>query len=237
MIKTYFVEHYWKSAPSRHALVYASTLLAYANNSIDVLLDIGAGDGIVSTVIGESAGIRYHGLDVGAPIYPVTSNVTYVKSPASILDLMRGESAEAVVAFDILEHCEDLEAFASQLFVASTKYVMVSLPNEMSIHVRSSFFLGRGIPCHGLHMLGCEEGHRHRWLIGYSESRALLSRLAENAGFSIVGEVFITVLPRTPWKRLILKPFLASLPHPLRAHGFAFLFERNMRSSCDADVI
>jgi 2-polyprenyl-3-methyl-5-hydroxy-6-metoxy-1,4-benzoquinol methylase len=223
--------HCWENGPQRHALKYARALNALANEKIKTVLDVGAGDGIVSTVIGEGSGAAYHGIDVGAPIYSRSDNVRYVDTSAGILSALSEMGAEAVLSLDMLEHTEDFQGFARALFLSSQRLVMISLPNEMSIHVRIAFLSGKCIPCHGLSMTGAKEGHRHRWLISYLEAKALFSRLAAEMKYEQIGEVFITTLPRTLWKRLLLKPFLALLPLPLRSHGFAFVFERTNSNS------
>ena len=110
------------------------------------------------------------GLTLGRLSTPRSGNVEYVENPALLLELLSSKTADAVVAFDVLEHADDFVGVATTLFSQSRRYVMISLPNEMSIHVRLSFLLGKGIPCHRLSMCRASEGDRHRWLIGYKLS-------------------------------------------------------------------
>jgi 2-polyprenyl-3-methyl-5-hydroxy-6-metoxy-1,4-benzoquinol methylase len=223
--------HYWENGPHRHALNYAKALNTLANERIKTCLDVGAGDGIVSTVIGDGSGSAYHGIDVGAPIYSRSGNVSYFDSPSDILSALSELSAEAVLSFDMLEHTEDFLSFARALFSSSQRLVMISLPNEMSIHARLAFLRGKCLPCHGLHMIATKEGHRHRWLIDYPEAKALFTHLAAEMKYEQIGEVFVTTLPRTLWKRFLIKPLLAVLPLPLRSHGFALVFEKTRNNT------
>lgn len=225
--------HYWENGPHRHALSYANALNKLANERIKTCLDVGAGDGIVSTVIGDGSGSAYHGIDVGAPIYSRSDSVSYVDNSSDILGALSELSAEAVLSFDMLEHTEDLQSFARALFFSSQRLVMISLPNEMSIHVRLAFLRGKCIPCHGLSMVAAKEGHRHRLLIDYPEAKAFFTQLAAEMEYEQIGEVFIATLPRTFWKRFLVKPLLALLPLPLRSHGFAFVFERTRKSTSE----
>ena len=234
-MKMPFSINHYSNGPSRHALLYAKKLLAHAGGNIHTILDVGAGDGIVSSVIGDSTETIYRGVDVGAPIYAKTSHVVYLQEPSLVLDWLRqsargvggDKSSDAVVCFDMLEHCDDMSAFAHCLFSMKSKYVMISLPNEMSIHNRVRFLLGKPIPCHGMRMAESSEGHRHRWLIDYASAKLYFANLAESNEYLLAGEVFSTILPRTRWKRLLIKPFLSVFPFSLRSHGFALLFERS----------
>lgn len=160
-----------------------------------------------------------------------SDSVTYVDNSLGILSALSELRAEAVLSFDMLEHTEDLQGFAQALFSSSQRLVMISLPNEMSIHVRLAFLRGKCIPCHGLTMVAAKEGHRHRWLIDYPAAKEFFTQLAAEMEYEQIGEVFITTLPRTCWKRFLIKPLLALLPYPLRSHGFAFVFERTRKNT------
>jgi hypothetical protein len=220
------VFHYWESGPSRHCLQYASSLMMFAKGRLDSVLDVGAGDGIASHAFKGRNKPVYLGIDVGAPIYERSELVRYVEDPLAIKQTLSESSAEAVMALDILEHVDDFESFARLIFSSSRRLVMISLPNEMSIHVRLRFLRGKAIPCHGLNLARAGEGHRHRWLVNYDEAHSTLCALAQDMKFKKCGEVFLTTLPRTRWKRWLLKPFLSALPFSLRSHGFALVFEK-----------
>ncbi|WP_186472473.1 methyltransferase domain-containing protein [Synechococcus sp. BMK-MC-1] len=134
--------HVFLNGPKRSSLYYAKALLSLST-SINSIIDFGAADGVVSSVIGESSGATYFGIDVGAPIYSRSGNVEYVENPALLMELLSSKTADAVVAFNVLEHADDFAGVARTLFLQSRRYVMISLPNEMSLHRRLSFLLGR----------------------------------------------------------------------------------------------
>ena len=225
-MKSMGIMHHWEHGPSRHALQYARSLIALSEERIESVLDVGAADGIVSQVFSGPNQAAYQGIDVGAPIYERSSVVRYLDNPVLLMGALRKESAEAVLAYDILEHVDKFESFARLIFASSRRLVMISLPNEMSIHVRLGFVRGKCVPCHGLSMLRSAEGHRHRWLINYRDARSALCEIARDNGFEMLGQVFLTTLPKTCWKRWLLKPALSVLPVSLRSHGFAFVFEK-----------
>ena len=94
----------------------------------------------------------------------------------------------------------------------------------MNLEWRVRFLFGKPVPAHSLCMINAKPGHKHQWLITYHEARAVLTKTASDLAFVLTHEVFIRNLPKTPWKRILVR--LLSLPFPdqVVSHGLGFVF-------------
>jgi len=208
----------------RKAKLYAQWATEHLHGLRSVL-DIGAGDGAVAEVL--PAGVVYSGLDIGADIYNRTGRVHYIEDFPSLRSALAAhEGADLTTIFDVLEHTDDFVTLFRDGARKSEKFLFVSLPNEMSLDCRIRFLLGTPVPAHGLSLLNAKPGHKHNWLIKYTEAKAILISEAKSLGFTLHAEVFIVNLPSTAWKRLLAQFFCALLPADAIAHGIGFVFKR-----------
>jgi 2-polyprenyl-3-methyl-5-hydroxy-6-metoxy-1,4-benzoquinol methylase len=189
------------------------------------VLDIGAGDGVAADALPPT--VAYSGIDIGADIYQRTGRVRYIEDIDALRTAIADHDlADLVTLFDVLEHTADFTGLFRDGLLRSQQYVFVSLPNELNIEARLRFLLGQHTLSHGLNLLGAEPGHKHQWLISFAPARDVLTREAEQFGFGPIHEVFIRNLPRTRWKRCLVRALEMPLPNTLKAHGLGFVFGR-----------
>lgn len=126
------------------------------------------------------------------------------------------KSFDAVVAFDVLEHCERIHFVFDELCRVSRCHIIIGLPNMYEWHFRLVFLLGKGLG--GKYGLPPEvPADRHRWLFKLNDARRFVRERGAKQGFSVSEEAlgfykyqrfvpkFITLLGR------LLKPHAASL--------------------------
>ena len=97
--------------------------------------------------------------------------------------------ADLLTLFDVLEHTDDFVTLLVDAFKKSSKFVFVSLPNEMNLECRVRFLFGKPISAHGLCMIDSKLGHKHQWLISYHEAKAILTKTASDLGFVLAHEI------------------------------------------------
>jgi SAM-dependent methyltransferase len=100
----------------------------------------------------------------------------------------RAGSFDTVVAFDVLEHLEQLHFAFDELCRISRSYLIVGLPNMYEWRFRAMFLLGKRLS--GKYGLSCEPPiDRHRWLFSFEEARSFVRRRCAKNGFIVAEEV------------------------------------------------
>lgn len=215
----------------RKALLYMKWAVANLDG-IGSVLDIGAGDGKAADAL--LAGTGYSGIDIGADIYGRNPRVKYIEDDAALrASIAESPPVDLVIWLDVLEHTADFTGLFKAGAARSRKHLFVSLPNEMNVDCRVRFLFGQPVPAHGLDLLNAKPGHKHQWLITYERAREVLVREAGALGFTLTHEVFIRELPRTGWKRLLVRLVEAPLPLNVKGHGMAFVFTRTAGNARD----
>jgi len=108
---------------------------------------------------------RYVGIDVNG-------------TPDLIVNVEHGlpfqdKSFDTVVAFDVLEHLDDIHAAFDELCRVARRYVILGLPNMYEWRFRIMFLLGRRLS--GKYGLPAEAPQdRHRWLFSLCEARTFV---------------------------------------------------------------
>ncbi len=94
---------------------------------------------------------------------------------------------DAIVAFDILEHCDRIHFVFDELCRVSRSYLIIGLPNMYEWHFRLVFLLGKDVS--GKYGLKSEPPtDRHRWLFNLNDARDFLRQRAIRNGFSVIEE-------------------------------------------------
>lgn len=213
----------------REAFLYIKSAVE-SQKGIGSVLDIGAGDGKAEDAMPE--GVAYGGIDIGADIYGRNPRVRYIENYAALrANIVASPPVDLVTLFDVLEHTADLTGLFKDGAGRCSKYLFVSLPNEMNLECRVRFLFGQPVSAHGLDLLAAKPGHKHQWMITYEQAKEVLVRKAASLGFELSHEVFIRELPRTGWKRLLVRLLQAALPVRLTGHGMAFVFARSRRQA------
>lgn len=100
----------------------------------------------------------------------------------------KDKSFDTVVAFDVLEHIDDIYFIFDEVCRVSRRWVIITLPNLYEWRLRLSFLFGRlktgkyGLP---------EEPpqDRHRWIFNIKEAEKFVYKRAEKNNFKIFQKV------------------------------------------------
>jgi len=140
---------------------------------------------------------HYIGLDInGRP--DVKANMEYGLP-------FKDKSFDAVIAFDILEHLENIHSAFDELCRVARSYIIVGLPNMYEWRYRLLFLMGKKLS--GKYGLPPERPTDcHRWLFSLDDAMSFIKFRATKNRFSIVQEV----LGYYSYRRLIPK-FITAL--------------------------
>jgi 2-polyprenyl-3-methyl-5-hydroxy-6-metoxy-1,4-benzoquinol methylase len=190
------------------------------------VLDIGCGDGVISSVVGDS--VEYMGVDIGAGCYDEVDNpnIKYIRDHNELLSYIKASKPDISMLINVLEHTFDFSGLFNQALESTKDVVLVSLPNEENIHLRLGFLFGKGINSHGLEMYGKHVNHRHLWLIQISKAEKILKNIAETYGFEMIEKNHYIAYPTTKWKRVIYKLGMLFLPWNVKSRNFILLFRK-----------
>lgn len=113
--------------------------------------------------------------------------------PDFFVDLEKGKlpfdsnQFETVLCFDNLEHCENCHELFDELIRVSSKYVIVSLPNNWPPVIKNFFYgrnkthrLGYGLPAQKP-----DPGVRHKWYFNLEEAEHFLTERAKMSGCQV----------------------------------------------------
>ena len=118
---------------------------------------------------------------------------------------------DVVVCTDVLEHLDNLHVVFGELVRVSSRYVIISLPNNWA-SARRQIARGYGRIAH-YGLPPTPQSDRHKWFFNLSEAREFLEGQAESLSLS-VAEMRITQRPRG----LILKAFLRLFTPSLKCY-------------------
>lgn len=139
------------------------------------VLDVGAGGS--PAFFRPQLGDRYKSVDVSDNRH----------KPDYFVDLEKGQlpfkdgEFETVLCFDNLEHCENCHELFDELLRVSSKYVIISLPNNWPPAVKN-FLHGRNITHtlgYGLPAEKPNPGVRHKWYFNLEEAENFLTGRAQ----------------------------------------------------------
>ena len=142
-----------------------------------------------------------------------------------VLDYNTDKTYRSVVAFNVLEHTDNIYATLDKMFNLSETYLVLALPNCYYIKNRLRFLRHKPIAWrHRLHRhKRYPLGYRHRWIYTFNELSNLINDTAKKNGFELIetdGIVSNKVIkyPRViaTWiaPRLFVKFFLFTLRRP-----------------------
>ena len=158
---------------------------------VSSILDIGCGDGVVSEKI--SSDIIYQGLDItNACIYEQRHDNEKVQytDPSNVVRAMNEvEDCEMILLLDVIEHTEDFTSLVEEAMRVSSRYVVISLPNELFYLERLRMLWGRELPAHSLDLVGMPAGFKHQFIINIEKAEKILTSLGQRHSFQLVEEV------------------------------------------------
>lgn len=148
------------------------------------LLDVGCRDCALKSRIQDMA--DYEGADL---FQNDARTVDHVVDVSRGLPMEDG-SFDVVVALDLLEHLDDLQAGLSELLRVSRHHVIIMLPNMAHMTYRMSF-LRRGY-LNDKYILKFNQGQdRHRWITTGSTSLEFADTFARSVGVQVNTEWFV----------------------------------------------
>lgn len=141
--------------------------------SPQTVLDVGCRDASLADLM---PGVDYSGAD----LLP-GPRVKYV---GDVTSMQIGNTFDAVVALDILEHLESPSEMFDRLVSFAERYLLISLPNTYDLKSRVKF-VTRG-QLGGKYVFGEEHPlDRHRWLMNRSEICAFAAEKARKHGLEL----------------------------------------------------
>jgi SAM-dependent methyltransferase len=143
------------------------------------LLDVGCRDCVLKPYIAEFG--NYAGVDL---FQNPAGTVDIVTDVSKGLPLENG-SCDVVIALDLLEHLDDLQAGLDELLRVSRGHVIVLLPNMAHVSYRMSF-LRRGFLNEKYHLKFNQGPDRHRWLTIASENTTFANDYAAARRIEVV---------------------------------------------------
>ena len=214
---------------SSEGFTYLKYFLKNRKN-IKSFLDIGCGNGNLLKLLDKNT--SYLGVDANAGIYKQKKNkyIKYFKTSKQTENFIKKQNKkfDCVVLMDVLEHTDTFLDLFDLALKKSKNYVIVGLPNEDSFLSRINFFIGKGIPTHGLEMIGTKPGHKHQWLIQYKKALFLLTNSAKKYKFNLYNKYFYITLPNNYLKRIIYKIILFFLPKRIKMNNFCLIFSKKI---------
>lgn len=176
-----FKDQYTKTTRAEHALYRFKDYFG------ETVLDVGAGGS--ANIFRQHLGKRYKAVDVSdsrnQPDYFV--NLENEKLP------FRDGEFETVLCFDNLEHVENCHELLDDLIRVSSKYVIISLPNNWPT-MWKSLLLGRNISHplgYGLPAEKPAPGVRHKWFYNLEEAEHFLRAGAQRNNVKVVDSQYL----------------------------------------------
>lgn len=174
---------------ARLAATITSEILSRLAN-VHSVLDIGCGDGVVSTLLPDDW--NYSGIDLSnAAIYERNygnERINY-SSPDDIESTLScSEPADVVLMLDVLEHTRQFSDLFKRAIPLAKQYIIVSLPNELFFLDRLRLLAGKEHPAHSLDLINLPEGFKHQYVINIDKARRILSAVASQHDFALAQE-------------------------------------------------
>lgn len=181
---------------------------AFSDIWAGTIIDVGCRDRELEAALGGRS-VRYVGVDIDP-------------SAEVVADLGRqlpfdDDSADIVVALDVLEHTDDVHYAFSELCRVAKRYVLITLPNCYDVNARIAHL--RGKPLSGKYGLPNQRpSDRHRWFFSLDDARAFVAAQSATQGWLVVSERGV-VGPRREriagavrrWPNLLSSTYLALL--------------------------
>lgn len=163
---------YFENREQRAAFI-AKTFAAELAAS-ETVLDVGADYNSLKMFVGD----KVLGVDLyGAPDIKIDFE-------QELLTRFADRSFDTVVCTEVLEHLEQLHAMTHELLRVSRRYVIVSLPNSLSIFTKwNILFHDTAGKYYGLPLAKPED--RHRWLFGYKDIDRYFAALCQREPFDV----------------------------------------------------
>lgn len=192
------------------------------------ILDVGCGDGVISEYLEED--VEYKGLDINeACIYKQNHKNPKVKyiSSNSVREEMEVESPwEMTLLLDVIEHTADFTSLFKKSLEITSRFVVVSLPNELFYLDRLRMLFGKELNAHSLDLVDMPSGFKHQYIINIEKAEKILSAIAWEKDFQLVEEIARPLTAKTTVKKAITACIQLLTNKQVWSMGSIFIFEK-----------
>ncbi|MEK7561034.1 MAG: methyltransferase domain-containing protein [Patescibacteria group bacterium] len=176
------------------------------------LMDVGSRDRILSQYLPET--VTYHSADI-TPGHDFQWNLE--------LPLLCSDNAfDFVVAFDVLEHVENIHQATAELIRITRRRLFITLPNMSNLASRIRF-LRTGFLAPKYALLPTHQGDRHRWLTTYPEIITFIASIAVQERGCQMSQVNL-IYANSRWEKLM---YYLPLSPATRTHTVFFDISKN----------
>ncbi len=131
---------------------------------------------------------------------------------------------EMVVCTEVLEHLDNFHDMARECFRVSDRYVLISLPNSLSLFTKWNIvFHGTAGKFYGLPLEKPDD--RHRWFFGYQDVDRFFARWAPAWGFAATKK-FLTINFSDSWRGKLARIATKFFRLNNASQSYWMLFER-----------
>lgn len=152
----------------------------YLNKSV---LDVGCNHRELQKYLPE--GTKYIGIDIsGTPDIKIDLETQN-------LSMFENNSFKIVVCMEVLEHLDNIHEIFDEICRVSSKYIVISLPNNW-VHFKFSLISGDGnVKFYGLPSEKPKD--RHKWFFNYDQALKFIKDNVKRNGFSIKHKISIPI--------------------------------------------
>lgn len=178
----------------------------------DSVLDIGCRNRKLKELLPQE--ISYFGLDISTPADIVGSLDNGLP--------FRNNSFNVIVAFDILEHTNDIHFSFCELCRVTKRYIYITLPNMYDVKFRINILFGKKISeKYGLSPEISKD--RHRWFFSLKNAQYFIQTMAHQKNMNIIKEGCLVGPYRGIWP---MKQVISWFPNLLCATYVVLLAKR-----------
>lgn len=183
-------------------------------NSSERVLDVGCDYNSLKKIVGK----KVLGIDLyGAPDIKVDFEKDLLKQ-------FNSNTFDFVVCTEVLEHLEHFHAMVDELFRVSRKYVLISLPNSLSIFAKFNIlFHDNAGKYYGLPQQPPED--RHRWFFGYKDIDRFFRAYTAAHGYQL-NRRFLVMNFSTGWKGKVVRLLVSTLGLNSASGSYWLLIEK-----------
>lgn len=192
-----FTKNYTYFADREGRARYIADMFKDEIASAKKILDVGSDYNTLKKIVGDKV--------LGVDLYGEPDiKIDFEKEK---LEQFKDGQFDMTVCTEVLEHLDNLHEMVDELFRVSNRYVIISLPNCLSIFAKWNIFFHTRIgKYYGLPFEEPED--RHRWLFSYKDIDRFFKHYSKKHGYIIQRE-FLQCNYTNTWKGKLTRFFVA----------------------------